>query len=220
VGLGAILVSSFLVGLSGAMMPGGLLIVNINETIKRGLFGGVLAITGHALTELLVVIGLSLGLGSFLGRPTIVGTIAIIGGALLAWMAVGTAKTSRVAELAITDGSGASHDDAPASNRFGSLTAGILATISNPYWILWWTSVGATYVAMTMEQGSAALGAFYIGHIASDYSWYFLISLALVTGKRLISQQVYRGLLLVGSIFLGILAVYFIWSGANLLINL
>ena len=219
-GLGAILISSFLVGLSGAMMPGGLLFVNINETIKRGLFGGVLAITGHALTELLVVIGLSLGLGSFLGRPTIVGTIAIIGGALLAWMAVGTAKTSRVAELAITDGSGASHDDAPASNRFGSLTAGVLATISNPYWILWWTSVGATYVAMTMEQGSAALGAFYIGHIASDYSWYFLISLALVTGKRLISQRVYRGLLLVGSIFLGILAVYFIWSGANLLINL
>ncbi len=219
-GLGAILISSFLVGLSGAMMPGGLLIVNINETIKRGLFGGVLAITGHALTELLVVIGLSLGLGSVLGRPGIVGTIAIVGGALLAWMAVGTAKTSRVAELAITDGSGASRDDTASGGRFQSLTAGILATISNPYWILWWTSVGATYVAMTMEQGSAALGAFYIGHIASDYSWYFLISLALVTGKRLISQQVYRGLLLVGSIFLGILAVYFIWSGANLLINL
>ncbi|NLY29598.1 MAG: LysE family transporter, partial [Firmicutes bacterium] len=163
-GLGAILISSFLVGLSGAMMPGGLLIVNINETIKRGLFGGVLAITGHALTELLVVIGLSLGLGSVLGRPGIVGTIAIVGGALLAWMAVGTAKTSRVAELAITDGSGASRDDTASGGRFQSLTAGILATISNPYWILWWTSVGATYVAMTMEQGSAALGAFYIGH--------------------------------------------------------
>ena len=39
--LGAILISSFLVGLSGAMMPGGLLIVNINETIKRGLPGGL-----------------------------------------------------------------------------------------------------------------------------------------------------------------------------------
>ena len=83
-GLGAILISSFLVGLSGAMMPGGLLIVNINETIKRGLFGGVLAITGHALTELLVVIGLSLGLGSVLGRQGVVGSIAIVGGDLLA----------------------------------------------------------------------------------------------------------------------------------------
>ena len=38
--------------------------------------------------------------------------------------------------------------------------------------------------------------------------------------QRLISQRVYRGLLLVGSIFLGILAVYFIWSGASLLLNL
>ena len=219
-GLGAILVSSFIVGLSGAMMPGGLLIVNINETIKRGLLGGVLAITGHALTELLVVGGLALGLGSVLGQPLIVGAIAIIGGVLLAWMAVGTAKTSRTAELAITDKPGASAGELSSGSRFGSMTAGILATISNPYWILWWTSVGATYVAMAMEQGSAALGAFYIGHIASDYGWDFLISLALVTGKRLISQRVYRGLLLVGSIFLGFLAVYFIWSGASLLINL
>jgi threonine/homoserine/homoserine lactone efflux protein len=202
------------------MMPGGLLIVNINETIKRGLLGGVLAITGHALTELLVVGGLALGLGSVLGQPLIVGAIAIIGGALLAWMAVGTAKTSRTAELAITDKPGASAGELSSGSRFGSMTAGILATISNPYWILWWTSVGATYVAMAMEQGSAALGAFYIGHIASDYGWYFLISLALVTGKRLISQRVYRGLLLVGSLFLGFLAVYFIWSGASLLINL
>ena len=215
-GLGAILVSSFIVGLSGAMMPGGLLIVNINETIKRGLLGGVLAITGHALTELLVVGGLALGLGSVLGQPLIVGAIAIIGGALLAWMAVGTAKTRRTAELAITARPGASAGELSSGSRLGSMTAGILATISNPYWILWWTSVGATYVAMAMEQGSAALGAFYIGHIASDYGWYFLISLALVTGKRLISQRVYRGLLLVGSIFLGFLAVYFIRSGASL----
>jgi len=214
------LVSSFLVGLSGAMMPGGLLIVNINETIKRGLLGGVMAITGHALTELVVVLGLALGLGSVLGRSSIVGTIAVVGGALLAWMAVGTAKASRVADLAVTENPGVSAGNLPSSGRFGSLTAGILATVSNPYWILWWTSVGAAYVAMTMEQGSAALGAFYVGHIASDYGWYFLISLALVSGKRLISQRVYRGLLLVGSIFLGILAVYFIWSGASLLLNL
>ncbi|NMB12680.1 MAG: LysE family transporter [Firmicutes bacterium] len=214
--LGAILLSSFLIGLSGAMVPGGLLIVNINETIKRGLPGGMIAITGHALIELLAVAGLALGLGTILGRPAVVGTIAIAGGALLAWMAVGTAKTSREAELAITTTESVS---STAVNRFGPLAAGTLATISNPYWALWWTSVGATYVAMAMEQGSSALGAFYIGHIASDYAWYFLVSLALVTGKKLISQKVYQGLLLAGSIFLAILAVYFVFSGAKLLLS-
>ena len=153
--LGTILISSFLVGLSGAMMPGSLLIVNINETIKRGLPGGVLAITGHALIELLIVAGLALGLGAVLGRQIVVGTIAIAGGALLAWMALDTAKTSRTAELAIS-----AEPDAAASRQSGPLAAGSLATVSNPYWALWWTSVGATYVAMAMEHGTAALGAF------------------------------------------------------------
>jgi threonine/homoserine/homoserine lactone efflux protein len=216
VNLGAILLSSFLIGLSGAMMPGGLLIVNINETIKRGLSGGILAITGHALIELLAVAGLALGLGTILGKAGVVGTIAIAGGVLLAWMALDTAKTSRVAELAVTAEPGAPTQ----ATGFGPLAAGSLATISNPYWALWWTSVGATYVAVAMEQGSTALGAFYIGHIASDYAWYFLVSLALVTGKKLISQKVYRGLLLAGSVFLAILAIYFIWSGAKLLLGI
>lgn len=214
--LGAILLSSFLIGLSGAMMPGGLLLVNINETIKRGLPGGLLAISGHALIELLAVAGLALGLGTILGRPGVVGTIAIAGGALLAWMAVDTAKTGREAELAVTT---AEPDTSVTTSRFGPLAAGILATISNPYWALWWTSIGATYVAMAMEQGSSALGAFYVGHIASDYAWYFLVSLALVTGKKLISQKVYRGLLLTGSVFLAVLAIYFVFSGAKLLLN-
>ncbi|NMB26278.1 MAG: LysE family transporter [Firmicutes bacterium] len=214
-GLGALLISSFFVGLSGAMMPGGLLIVNINETIKGGLIGGLLVITGHALVELLTVTGLALGLGAVLGKETVVGTIAVAGGALLAWMAIGTARSSRTAELSV------SPDDSPATTntRFGPLSAGSLATISNPYWSLWWTSVGAAYVTIAMETGTSALAAFYIGHIASDYAWYFLISLALVTGRRLINRRVYRGMLLVGSIFLAALAVYFIWSGARLLIG-
>lgn len=213
-GLGALLVSSFLIGLSGAMMPGGLLIVNINETIKGGLLGGLLSITGHALVELLAVIGLALGLGAVLGKEIVVGTIAVAGGALLAWMAIETAHSSRTAELSI------STDDTPATTtntRFGPLSAGSLATISNPYWALWWTSVGATYVTLAMETGTGALATFYVGHIASDYAWYFLVSLALVTGRKLISRRVYRGMLLIGSIFLAALAVYFISSGANLL---
>ena len=213
--LGAILISSFFIGLSGAMMPGGLLIVNINETIRRGLPGGLLVITGHALVELLTVTGLALGLGTILGKQAVVGTIAVAGGALLAWMAIGTAKTSRTAEIAMsTETSGNA-----APSGLGPLAAGGLATISNPYWALWWTSVGATYVAIAMEKGTSALGTFYIGHIASDYAWYFLVSLALVTGRRLISQRVYRGLLLIGSIFLAVLAIYFIWSGARLLLG-
>ena len=109
--------------------------------------------------------GLALGLGSILGRPTIVGAIAIAGGGLLAWMALDTAKMSREAELAVSAAEpGFSRSSV---TRFGPLAAGSLATISNPYWALWWTSVGATYVAMAMEQAQSPSAPSF-GHIASD----------------------------------------------------
>ena len=212
-GIGALLATSFLVGLSGAMMPGGLLIVNINETIKKGLIGGLLVITGHALVEVVLVIGLALGLGSIFANEFFVGAIAVIGGGLLVWMAIDTAKASQTLEMSITQ----EESETTADRQSGPLFAGLLATISNPYWALWWTSVGAAYVAMAMEQGTRAVAAFYIGHVASDYAWYFLISLALVTGRKLISQKLYRGLLLVGSVFLAFLGLYCIWSGVTLL---
>ena len=61
--LGAILSVHFWWASLGEMMPGGLLMkININETIKRGPLGGVMAITGHYLDELVVVLGLARGL--------------------------------------------------------------------------------------------------------------------------------------------------------------
>jgi threonine/homoserine/homoserine lactone efflux protein len=42
-------VTSFIVALSGAVMPGPLLTVTISETSRRGLMTGPLLIVGHAV---------------------------------------------------------------------------------------------------------------------------------------------------------------------------
>lgn len=213
--LATVFASSFVVGLSGAMMPGSLLVVNVSETSRRGVAGGMLAVTGHAILELLVVAGFAFGLGGVLARRPVAGTIGLAGSAVLVWMACGIIRTAwygRATPLAAGPAQTHVNRDCSGSTArgpFGPLGAGGLATISNPYWTLWWATIGATYVGLALQQGPAASGAFYLGHISSDFAWYLLVSLIVVTGRRLISDRVYRALLLACGGFLAALAVYF-----------
>ncbi len=206
-GLAAIFAGSFVLGLSGAMMPGSLLVVNINETSRHGIRGGVMAVTGHALLELVVVAGCAFGLGAVLADRRVAGTIGLVGSAVLAWMAYGIVQNVRRGRVSLDS------DESREASPFGPLAAGCLATLSNPYWTLWWASVGAAYVALALRSGAAAVGAFYVGHVGSDYAWYLLVSLAVARGRRLISDRLYRGVLLMCGVFLVALAVYFGWTG-------
>jgi len=87
---------SFILGLSGAMMPGPVLAVTITETLKRGFMAAVFIVCGHSLLELVTVILLSLGVGTVLNNTIASGIIGIIGGGVLLWMTIGMLKESGV----------------------------------------------------------------------------------------------------------------------------
>ena len=72
--------TSFIVALSGALMPGPLLTVTVGEAARRGFWAGPLIIVGHALLELALVLLLLVGLGAWLNRPLILGTRGRPGG--------------------------------------------------------------------------------------------------------------------------------------------
>lgn len=217
---GSTFISSFLVGLSGAMMPGSLLVVNVNETSRRGLAGGVLCVTGHAALELVVVASFVFGLGDVLARKHVAGAIGLAGSAMLLWMACGIIRdawrrgVSLRAHEALLDTRSAGRQ-----GWLGPVVAGGLATVSNPYWTLWWATVGATYVALALQGGPGLVGAFYLGHIGSDFSWYLLVSLAVVAGRQFMSDRVYRGFLLVCGFFLVALAGYFMRTGFSMIVG-
>ncbi|MDO8885688.1 LysE family transporter [Candidatus Oleimmundimicrobium sp.] len=56
-----IFITSLIVGFSGAIMPGPLLAVTINEVHQRGFWSGPLIVLGHAILELILVVALALG---------------------------------------------------------------------------------------------------------------------------------------------------------------
>lgn len=206
----AILSTSFVVGLSGALMPGPLLALTISTVAEHGFWAGPTLILGHAIGEIVTVFALAKGLGKLLQRPALIGAIGLLGGAFLAWMAYGLlTSVSHPPALQPVPG---------VSAGFGVSTAfaGLVVSVTNPYWILWWATVGTTYVALSFQsKGTAGISVFYAGHELSDVAWYTVVSLAIATGSRFMKPAIYQGLLLVCGIALLGLAVYFVISGVR-----
>ena len=69
----------------------------------------------------------------------------------------------------------------------------------------------------SMDLGLLGIGAFYLGHILSDVSWYSLVSFAIASGRKLITDRVYRWIMLGCGAFLVAMGVYFIVTGATFL---
>lgn len=201
--------TAFIVGLSGALMPGPVTAITVEQTIKRGLIAAPLVTLGHGIMEALIVALLVFGLGRFMTTPAVTGIIGIAGGALLAWMGLNMIKSARSGYLTLNRPRGS---DKAAS---GPVLAGVLSTLANPYWFLWWATVGASYVALSQRHGMPGVLLFYSGHILADLLWLLVIAVILVTGKKFISDRIYTGVVIILGIFLIILAAYFFWVGIN-----
>lgn len=202
--------TAFVVGFSGAMMPGPVSTVTLAQSMKRGFWAGPLITAGHAVMEGLLVLALALGLGGPLRRPEIVATIGCAGGLVLLWMGYGL-----ILHAWRGGGENALNDEAPSplAGRMNPVPAGMVTSIANPYWFLWWATVGAKYVFDGLEWGVVGLAAFYSGHILSDLSWNSLLALAMTTGRRLFRGRLYRALFLLCGLFLLGLGGYFLWTG-------
>jgi len=78
-----IFATAFVIGLSGAVMPGPVLAVCISESAKRGARAGPLLVLGHAIVELPLIVALAWGLSEVLEQSMVAGIIGVIGGLFL-----------------------------------------------------------------------------------------------------------------------------------------
>src|SRR5712692_8155136 len=86
--------SWWLIGFSGAMMPGPVTALVVTETARRGFIAGPLITIGHVLLELAMVIALFFGLGDLLKQNVVAGAIGIFGGLVLLWMGFDIARSA------------------------------------------------------------------------------------------------------------------------------
>ncbi|MGE5453909.1 MAG: LysE family transporter, partial [Methylocystaceae bacterium] len=216
VSLLALLGTAFMVGLSGALMPGPLLTVTITETARRGFRVAPQLMLGHALLELVLVVALVTGLAALLAYEAVSGVIGLIGGAFLLYLGWGMVKEAYQGTLSLT--TAASEDQAIMGTGLHPIITGAVVSLSNPYWSLWWVTVGLGYVTIALGKGTAGVAAFYSGHIMADFAWYMAVAGAVAGGRKFLSNSVYRAVIGVCGLFLLGLGLYFIRYGYYIII--
>jgi threonine/homoserine/homoserine lactone efflux protein len=204
IALSTIFVTSFVIAFSGAMMPGPLLTVTISESARQGGWVGPKIIAGHAVLEIVLIAGILLGLAPFLQNDTFFILIAIAGGGIMIWMAWGMFNS--LPQLNI-------NSDAETKKQGNIYLSGILMSLANPYWIIWWATIGLGYILHSIKFGIIGVVLFFIGHILGDLVWYSGISFAIGKGRNLFTNRIYK--ILVGSCasFLTLFAIWLIYTG-------
>ena len=204
--LATIFGSSFVLALSGAMMPGPLLSVTISESPSRGFMTGPLLIAGHAVLEGAMVVALLLGLAPFLVQDRVFVVIALAGSVILLWMAVGMFRSLSLLSLDFSESG---------KQRSNLVLAGIILSLANPYWFVWWATIGLGYILYCKGFGPVGVAVFFIGHITADLFWYAAVSTAIGRGRHLLSDKRYRVIIGICAGVLVFFAGVFAYAGVH-----
>jgi len=206
-----IFTTSFIIAFSGAMMPGPFMTMTIGESARSGPWAGPKMIVGHALLEIVLLFAIFFGLAPLFQKDLFFILIALIGGGIMIWMAQSMFRSLPKLEIR------AKTFEKSGMNIY---LAGILMSLANPYWIIWWATIGLGYVLHSQKMGFLGIALFFIGHILGDLVWYSAISFAVGKGRKFFGNKTYRILVGACAVFLAFFAVWLIYDGIIKLTNL
>ncbi len=202
---------SFLVALTGAMAPGPLLtytIIKSARSRRRGYLMGVWVITGHALLEMAVVMALLLGFSFVLKNIFVVRGIGVVGGLILVAFGAGIVKDVFKGRIPVhinaSDAETRHSETAPKGVVDNPVLGGVLISMANPYWWVWWATIGFAFMVQfnISFRNWPTLLAFFIGHEAGDLIWYVIVSTLAFFGLRRLNRRVYYGILSICGLFM------------------
>ncbi|MGQ9514615.1 MAG: LysE family transporter [Thermoproteota archaeon] len=174
---------------SGALAPGPMFFSTILEGTRHGIKAGLIFSITHALVELPLVISLALGFVSF-SQPAVKVVVGILGGFVLLFLGLNQAR-------------GAFRPLSPTIEQTRSKHASLFVTglalnALNPFFLIWWLTIGAKLILDSLEYSSYAgvLLTFFF-HIWIDFVWLSFLAYSAAKGRDLIGSKGYR--LLLGS---------------------
>jgi len=199
-----ILASVVVISLSGAIAPGPMLAVTLSKGY-RSPWAGLQVALGHAAIEVPLILLIAFGFASFLELPVVQVALSFVGGGMLIWLGVNMFR---------------SRSD-PAHGRdlpYNAFVSGILASGLNPFFIVWWATVGGMLIARILPFGAWGLASFTLAHWCCDALWYSLVSVFIFRSHSFWGQQFQQVFFIVCALFLGGFGIYFIVSGTGMIV--
>ena len=192
------LVKVFGISLSGALAPGPVTAAAIGMG-SRNRFAGTLMALGHGAIEFPLMVLLIFGVGRLLTLPPVEIGIGLFGGGFLMFLAVQMFRGLRVSET----------QDIQVT-RSGPFVAGVLLSGGNPYFLIWWATVGLMLITTAREFGVWAFVLFALAHWSCDLIWLTILSWASFKGSVLLGPKRQRILLAICAIAMFGFGLYFV----------
>ena len=102
----------------------------------------------------------------------------------------------------------------------GPVVAGIVLSGSNPFFLIWWASVGLNLAITATGFGIWAFALFAIVQWLCDFIWFSILSWASFKGSVLLGPHSQKVILLICSLALLGFGLFFIYNAADILVKL
>jgi len=176
---GLFLLSAAGISLSGVMMPGPLTAATIAKGYREQNAGIFIAL-GHAVIELPLMALIYFGFAHFFTSPEVKKIVGMAGGLMLVFMGLMVLRSFRKNMVEAAD------------LPYNSLVTGIMLTGANPYFFLWWATIGIALIATAAQFGIWGLVVFAVVHWSCDLAWEQVVSVSVFRTKHLWTQTVQR----------------------------
>lgn len=198
-----------MISLSGAMMPGPVTAVTVARG-SRTPHAGALVALGHAAVELPLMAAIYFGAGLAFQLLPVKVAVGVLGGAILFWMGLGMLRDRGQA--------GALEESERSLNR-SPFVSGILLSAGNPYFLIWWATMGAVLVDQSAQFKLLGFAVLVAAHWSADFLWLYFLSALSFTGGKFFGNALQKGVFIVcGLVLLGF-SSYFAVRAVMTLVN-
>ena len=174
----------------------------------RSRYAGTLIAIGHGIIEFPLMVVIIFGMGKYFNLPKVQIAIWLAGGIFLLLMAIQGLLSLK----------------AKTGNKSKALTnkpvlAGIILSVGNPYFLIWWATVGLALATQATQWGIWAFALFALAHWSVDLIWLQILSWVSFKGSVLLGPRGMRIVLMICSAALLLFGLFFIYNAAKILFN-
>ncbi len=195
-----ILLSVAVISLSGVMMPGPMFAATVAKSY-RSPWAGALVSVGHAVVEVPIILLIYFGFARFFESTVLQLVLSLLGGGMIVWLGIGMFRSRREIVHRGQD------------VRYGAVTAGIIMSAFNPFFLLWWATTGLMLVMRVVDYGPGMLVPFTLVHWGCDLVWLTFVSVLIYRTRTLWGRRFQEGLFVLTSLALLYFGGWFIFSG-------
>lgn len=195
-----ILLSVVVISFSGVMMPGPMFAVTLAKSYQSPWAGAKISL-GHAVIEVPLILLIYFGFARFFQNNLVQFGLSVLGGGMIFWLGI--------AMLRARAGVVQRGKDLP----YNAFVAGILLSGLNPFFLLWWVTIGSMLIMKFLVLGTIGLALFIIVHWLCDLVWLSFVSTLVYRTKSLWGRKFQEGLFIACSLLLMGFGGWFLISG-------